>query len=470
MTTKPTRLLVPILAAALTFSACTDDAGTDTDAAPDSTPAADVVAADDTAASDEAATGSTEDEDESSDASPGTAIPVADLDPDVATMVSNIGLGYEQVDGVWKGFVPNEHPAIIVRKDTSNQLVGAVAFNHPEPEALGNVTAVDAAGLPFRSVHLVTDPTDAAAMDALEGFDFHAKLGGVDSFAMVAVEADDFFDPTSKDYVSTLLHEMFHRYQNQAFQQMAGQDIEGYAYTAENLELAVLEERALHAAVTATTDEAREAAASHFAAIRQTRLAADPRVELDDSQETFEGSARYIEHRLSDDSTAGYLLHGDNYDVDLVTNFDLVSGIKETFGFGRWYASGAAIFRLLDLAGVDDVVDRVEAGASPAEVLAAELGITETERAALVAEAKENYDPLGELAAQAAEAAEAAATEPAVFGDEGGFTGGDAEGDGAEGDGAALTNEELACLVEQGVDLEGEEIAVSDAQWEACIA
>lgn len=466
MTSKPTRLLAIVLAALLALSACTDGTPTETDTAPDAGTGTD---ADARAATDADAGTDTEQAGANQDGGDGSAatIAVADLDPDVATMVTNVGLGYEQADGVWTGFVPNDHPAVIVRKDSTGQVVGAVAFNHPEPAALGTVTPVDTAGLPFRSVNLVTDPTDAATMDALEGFDFHAKLGGVDSFAMVALAGDDFFDLTAKDYVSTLLHEMFHRYQDQAFQQMSGQDVEGYAYTSENLELAVLEERALREAIVATTDEARDEAAARFAAIRQTRLAADPRVELDNSQEMFEGSARYIEHRLGDDPASGYLMDVTNYDADLVTNFDLGSGVKDTFGFGRWYASGAAVFRLLDLMEVEDVAGRVEAGASPAEILAAELGVAEADRDDLVAQAKTNYDPLGELAAQAAEAAEAAASEPAVFDDQPLPDGDDG---GTEGEGGPLTDEEIVCLTERGVDLEAEDVAITDEQWDACVA
>jgi len=467
MTSKPTRLLALALAALLALSACSDGATTDTDAA--------TAAADDTNPGD--TTDDTDTTDNNTEAAgaeaggdgeiSGVAIAVADLDPDVATLVTNVGIGYEQVDGVWNGFVPNDHPAVIVIKDGADQVTGAVAFNHPDADALGTATPVDTAGLAMRSVHLVTDPIDADTMDALEGFDFHAELGGVDSFAMVASATDDFFDLTTKDYVSTLLHEMFHRYQDKAFQQMVGQDVEGYAYTAENLELAVLEERALQEAITATDDGARDEAASRFAALRQARLAADPRVELDNSQEMIEGTARYIEHRIGDDAASGYLMNVTNYDADLVTNFVPGSGVKQTFGFGRWYASGAAVLRLLDLMEAEDVAGRVEAGTSPAEILAAELDITEANRDDLVAQARANYDPLGELSDQAAEAAEAAASEPPVFGDEttsGGETGV------IESDDGPLTDEQIDCLIEQGVDLEDEQATITDEQWNACFA
>jgi len=162
--------------------------------------------------------------------------------PDAAAMretLERIGYGYTGLGDKWPGFVPGEHPVVLAYKGESGELLGALAINHPKPEALGDATKIDTEGMPFDSVYRIENPTDKAALTNLAAFDFHAILGGIDSFAMNVIDGDDFFDPHTDDYTATLLHELFHRYQDEAFAgRLGAQDVNGYAYTPENLELA----------------------------------------------------------------------------------------------------------------------------------------------------------------------------------------------------------------------------------------
>ena len=374
--------------------------------------------------------------------------------------LSLIADGYRGVDGSWPGFVPNEHPVVLAYKDGSGTLVAALAINHPEPDALGDATALDVEGLPFTSAHRIENPTDREKLESMPTFDFHATLGGIDSFAMNAGGSDRFFDPLTVDYASTLLHEMFHRYQDDAFEgDIGSQDVDGYAYTATNLELAALEERALSEALTASDDADRELAARRFAGLRLARRAADDRVVLDDSQERFEGTARFIEHKLAGDNT-DYSFNNGNYEGDLLTDLE-PADVKNNFGFGRFYASGSAALRVAELLGVEDLARRIEADQVPADILIDHLGVTDAEAADLAADARRAYDPLGELPAAAEAAAEQAANEPDPFGETPG-------GDG--GSGPALDDDELECLEELGVDVAGEELELTKEQYEACLA
>ena len=341
-------------------------------------------------------------------------------DGQLTTALANIDRAYAAADGIWPGFDPRAHPVVLAWKDPGGALIGAVTINHPDPGAIGDAVEVDADGRTLGPVHRVRniDGDAAARLRAMEAFEFDTTIGGVGSFLMNAGGGDPFFDPTTLDYSSTLLHEMFHRYQEQAFPNLAvDQDIEGYAYTADNLELAALEDRALVAALRADDPSAREVAARRFAGIRLARLAADDRVALDGAQEMFEGTARYLEHRFAGDDT-GYAYHRDNYDAELGAAPAEQAGVKEYYGFGRWYASGAAVMRLLDDLDVADAASRIEGGDTPAAVLAATLGVTDADADRLTTEARAAYDPAGELPARAAEAARQAADEGPVFGDD----------------------------------------------------
>ena len=132
------------------------------------------------------------------------------------------------------------------------------------------------------------------------------------------------------DWTATFIQEMFHCFQPTHFQGTFGdQGVENYAYTADNLELATLEERTLAAAVTAEDATARETAVRRFAAIRLVRCQAAPRVALDNDQERFGGRARYLEHRLAGGDTR-FTYHGGNYDIDLLGDPDAVREFGES--------------------------------------------------------------------------------------------------------------------------------------------
>ena len=340
-----------------------------------------------------------------------------------AAAIANLALGYSASLDVWPGYDPREHPSVAVHKSGAGAVESALAINFPHPERLGDATAISVAGTPFASLHRI-DRVSPAMMEIfaeIPHFEFNASLAGVDSFVMIAGGGDEFLNPAHVDWTATFIHEMFHRYQGFRFQGWSGdQDVENYAYTAGNLELATLEERALAAAVAAADATARETAARRFAAIRLVRLQADRRVELDNDQERFEGSARYPEHRLAGEDTR-FTYHGGNYDVDLLGDPEAVrefgESVKGYYGFGRFYATGAAILRVLDLLEAAGVAEAVTEGQSPAEVLIEHLGVTPAEAPQLVADARAAYDPRNELPAAAERAAAIAAAEGPVFAD-----------------------------------------------------
>ncbi len=412
--------------------------------------------------------------------------PTADSEtPDNQTVDEALNLldeAYSRIDGAWEGFDASSHPVVLAWKNGDDLLV-AVAINHPDPEALGRAQQVDHGGSSLGSVHMLTDlePEVADRLSDLVNFEFDTEIGGASSFLMEADTDDDFFDPTTLDYGSTLLHEMFHRYQGLNPDIYSGegfQDVDGYAYTADNIKMAALEDRALLAALAADNNDDRTTAARHVAAIRAARLQSDARVILDQDQELVEGAARYIEHLLGGDDTA-YSYHNGNFDRELVPSPTEAYEVKDNYGFGRFYSTGAAMYRLLDLLGHKPDVLTEQSGRPPAELLAETLGVTDADVAELVAEAQSVYDAENELAALAAEAAETAATEPSPFAeDEGdsGYVG--ADDSEADGDYIEITDEQAECLDRElgptdgdsgdgGGSSDGE--TIPEDVWELCV-
>lgn len=389
-------------------------------------------------------------------ATPASAAPSDEV---ISTMLGLIAKRYLTAPDRWAGFEPGDHPSVVPFR-SDGKVERAIAINHPDPDALGDATPIATEALPF-TAHLIENLTDPAALESVDAFDFTSRQGGVSSFVMVADASDSFFDPTTDEYAATFIHEMFHRHQILSFDGQLSQDFENYAYTAENFALATLEDRALAAALTATADDERDLAARRFAALRLARRAAEPSVsDLDDSQEASEGTARWIEHATAPaGSRAAYV--ADNVEGDLRVDLTSIDEVKEHFAFGRFYASGAAVVELLDRLDVADFAERIQAGEAPATVLTDVVGVAPNDVDELVADARAAYDPLDELTEQATAAATAAEGELPVFSD---------DGETGNGSGGALTDAEVECLAGFGVDLDAEDVDVSDEAVEACLA
>lgn len=358
---------------------------------------------------------------------------------------------YSASKDVWAGFNPLEHPAVIVFKTAQNKVRAALAINFPTLALLGEVKVLDSAGAPF-SVVQVTNPSTAlkVKMEAVENFDFTADISGVSTY-LISVSDDDSFTQVGRlDFGQYFIHEMFHRYQITTFNIIdADQSLETYPFSSDNLYLAMLEHHALKAAIDASTAEQRTLATRHFAAIRLARRSAEQRVALDDAQETMEGSARYMEHKIAgnDESVSN---NENSFGTLLLTDsFEEIAQVKDYFGFGRFYAAGAALVEITRRAGVPEFQSKIENGTSVASVLTDFLGLSEVDKN-LLEQAKKSYDAAGELKAIADKLAAKAATElsESEFGNDGD------EEDGNSGAGTDITAEQMACLEAAGYSLE----------------
>lgn len=455
-------LPVIALSVALLATACTSNSPTSleatsttavstTDVAQDATTPPSTTASATTAA--DTAASSTEASDDSL-ASFGLGESAENLD--IADFVQRVGLRYSAAVDVWPGFTPNEHPVVVALKDGDSKTFAAVALNVAKPEALGDAEALDTAGTPFSSVHKITNLTSDTAekLDRMQNFDFHMQLDGVDSFAITAGPQ---LDPSDLDYPATLIHELFHRWQDESFSPNAStQDVAGYNYSKENLELAVLEQRALSAAVDATSDDARMEASRHYAALRLLR-SEDPRIILDNAQEQVEGSARYIEHMTY---TEGGGYGPDQFAWEMKNEFETGGGIKDWFGFGRFYSSGAAAIEVATKLGVEDPFAKIEQGAFPADLIIEATGVTKGDVDALVSDARATYDPDGSVAKGAEDAEERAAEEDGdIFGD-----GGETTSETVE-EAIELTQEQSDCIG----DAIGDGNIIPDEVFERCV-
>ena len=325
---------------------------------------------------------------------------------------------YHRADGVWPGFVPTEDPVVLAHRSAAGKITELLAINVSAPERLGEAEPLATAGTPFCSLSRVGELNEQAlsVLSRIPNFDFRVDFGpqvrGL--YVMIVDLGDDRLNPFAyQEWREFVMHEMFHHYQGNAFvRDDFNHYFTDYAFDAGNLEMAALEDRALRAASTAADSEARLQAARHFVGIRSWRTAHEPRVRHDEHQERIEGTARYLERRL------GFFYASDGSSALLTDPEERLGDDRYSDGWVRWfyaqlrhYETGAVILRLLDLFEAEDVAERIEAGLSPAQVLADHLGVGQEMAEGLLAEARAAYDPGEQLPALATRLAAAAARE-----------------------------------------------------------
>lgn len=324
---------------------------------------------------------------------------------------------YRRAAGVWPGFEPTEHPVVLAHR-ASGQISELLTIGVAAPEKLGEAVRLSTAETPFCSLAWVNAPNEQtlSVLNEISNFSFQVAVGSQVSglYVMIVDLGDRTFNPFAdqvRGWRDFVMHEFFHHYQDLAFAFRFGQDFKGYSYDAGNLELAALEDRALRAAAVARNEEARIRAARHFVAIRLSRSEWAPSVAHDEHQEWNEGTARYLERGLG----LGYESNGSSA---LVTDPRVLlrgsrhgHGVRDYYAFSRHYDTGAVILHLLDQLGAENITLRIEAGASPAEVLADHLSVSPEDIEELLAQARTAYDPDGELPDLAVRLAAAAAKE-----------------------------------------------------------
>ena len=369
-----------------------------------------------------------------------------------------------RADEIWTGdYRLDRMPLLLVREEEGQDRYGFL-INHPRPAALGGVEEDLPANLKLPPIYRLDPLPEKNRIAAIPHFDFSVQLGGTGTFVLkysaellglsddFANTGYEFMDEPSElpqsdggltatdrevmdeqaafpelaegdfmvadrqfmaeQWALYLAHEVFHSFQLDNWNEQIGdQDTADYPLDEAHLALIMLETAALRAAVDARSEPARAEHTRLFIAVREERMGRYAEVQsLDLPQEQMEGTAKYMEHRL------GSLLNFKYVNLQTFTSPDALMamperGIRSHAAFDRFYGTGAALCRLLDLFAVDGWKARVAGGLSPYQLLRDRLAPGDAQRGALLSRAKQRYR-FSKIQDRAKKAAIQAAKEP----------------------------------------------------------
>lgn len=276
---------------------------------------------------------------------------------------------------IWDAnYRPQNEPILFARTENGRFLYGYI-INHPNPRAIAGARRINIPAMQNIAPIYFIDRLDPAIFERIGNFDFELAIGGSDVFAVTYQKRTtakisaaqgfnyqnpgeiSFADVASDDWILFLAHEIFHRKQfKQWVQHENNQDLDSYDFSQENIALILLEQQILKSGIRGRTKAAARQALIEYATIRNYRkLRFGRQIEtLDSAQEIYEGTSRFIEHRLGQKLDNPYF-NGSNF-ADQIENDEEIYpeiDVKDLLGFGRFYASGAAVSELMDRADIE---------------------------------------------------------------------------------------------------------------------
>lgn len=278
---------------------------------------------------------------------------------------------------VWDSTYRPQNEPILFARTRRGRFQHGYIINHPNPTAIAGAVRIYIPALQNLPPIYRIDSLSPAIFERIGNFDFELAIGGSDVFAASYQKRSaeksrepsergfeyqepgeiSFADVASDDWVLFLAHEIFHRRQFKQWVQLENnQDLDSYIFSQENIALILLEQEILKNGIRGRTKITAQQALIEYTAVRDYReqLFGRQITTLDSAQEIYEGTSRYIEHRL------GELIRSkdfnmSNLDEQIESDTDILLGIniRDTLGFGRFYASGAAVSTLMDRANIE---------------------------------------------------------------------------------------------------------------------
>ena len=146
------------------------------------------------------------------------------VEAQVTAFLDNYDSVHDNAVGAWPGLSFDTIPKIVVMRNSERRVIGLLAMDHPNPEALGKprlVTSEESKAV------LIETPSNPDVFKSLEHFEFSMPVAGAPTFVI----SSNCVDPewvedcmSSPDYTAYFLHEVFHRFQDDAFVLSLGAD------------------------------------------------------------------------------------------------------------------------------------------------------------------------------------------------------------------------------------------------------
>ena len=336
-----------------------------------------------------------------------TTMPRADRLAQAATVIDNYNDALPQVRSAWLGFDPVAFPKIIVMRNAAGDAKALIAFDHPNPDALGEAVPVE---IGEGTAHVIFAPLRSLRINDFEYFEFSRPVAGAQTFLIASncsLPDDPMACAETRDFAAFFMHEAFHRYQDDAFRAVKWADQSTYNYDPDFIHATLIENILFAEAAQDRDPVGLRALVRELVGVRAYRRSMSDVVALDEAQERIEGTANFVENHVAE---------GDILPSELLTAALEQGWVRDELGFGRFYITGRVAIELAERLGADDYAARLTTRETPMELLASMVEPAAPEVA--FRRAVERLDPDGTLRQEAERYAAWAQNEPSIFDDE----------------------------------------------------
>ncbi len=250
---------------------------------------------------------------------------------------------------IWEGYDFSKRNQYFVFKDANDKAIRGYLINpHKEIAGATKVVSDNSEGLNVYRYDALAEKAKAELATGNGAYTFDFKIEGTDYYTQSYTEKE--VKDIENGSLVLATHEVFHMFQFDKWKAFGAQDEENYPLTKELLALQILETKIAEKFPMEQNKTEIKKYLEMYVAIRSKEIDIDPSKDklvknMANAQETFEGTARYVEFMAAKevltDFNPKFYQENTNY---LQSKRD----VRETFAFGIWYGTGAALAYMVD--------------------------------------------------------------------------------------------------------------------------
>ncbi len=188
-------------------------------------------------------------------------------------------------------------------------------------------------------------------------------------------DKSDIYAIPTDEWLRILLHESFHMYQFKwVYPAYGEQDDANYPFTQDIIALSLLELKIVSTGFKTLDKKVHRDLLKMYTAVRSKKIAIEPGgkalvKKMDNVQEYLEGSAKYFEVKVFEQSHPQFPQEHFAFEIDDALNvgFQSRDEAKDFFTFGMWYFTGAIVLRMMNSLEIPFVLE-MEKGATPYDI------------------------------------------------------------------------------------------------------
>lgn len=322
---------------------------------------------------------------------PSISLDVNEIDRTFFKQIKEAGDIYDKNE-IWNGYDFSKRTMYYIFKDANGKPQKGFLINpHREVSGAIKVEGDLAEGLTVYQYDAVIDDAEATLKKGNGEYDFDYVIDGGKYYLQSYTDAS--ITDILNGSIVLSAHEQFHQYQFDHWTHFGKQDEDNYPLTADLIALQILTMKIAEKLPAEQDQNKIREYLKMYVAIRDQEMEFDPSADklvrnMANAQETFEGSARFIEYSAANEIINGF---DPQFSSGGTSSLSTKSDVRFQFAFGIWYGTGAATAYMISTL-TNNIESETAKGISFYDQAVSLLDLNDTEKESALNAAKTEFN------------------------------------------------------------------------------